>query len=193
MIGGAFLYRERYYVACLLVGLFLGVGFDLAHHYGGVVIRFLLHAVHDYVARFFAGHAGYALQLALLLVVQRLRLGFEPGDVLLLVVQRAFAAFDCLGLFVQRVLALNQTAVGALQLVAAVSDLFIQLGALAQHGFLGGQHHFLALSLGLLGRFVEQFLRGSLRAAYLFLSGVFAVEIAEGNTRSSAYQQCHNY
>ena len=125
MIGGALLYRERYYVACLLVGLFLGVGFDLAHHYGGVVIRLLLHAVHDYVARFFAGHAGYALQLALLLVVQRLRLGFEPGDVLLLVVQRAFAAFDCLGLFVQRVLALNQTAVGALQLVAAVAYLLL--------------------------------------------------------------------
>ena len=77
MVGGALLDGQCDDVAGLLFALVLGLGLDIAHHGGGVVIGFLLHAADDHLLGLILGHAGDAFQLLHLLVAQLLGLVVE--------------------------------------------------------------------------------------------------------------------
>ena len=67
MVGSAFLNGQRDNVAGFLFALFLGVLLDIAHKHGGVVIRVLLDAGDEHLARFVLRHRADALHFGLLL------------------------------------------------------------------------------------------------------------------------------
>ena len=127
VVGGALLDGQRDDVAGLLVGLFLGPGFDLAHHDGGVMVGVLLDAADEDVLGVLHGHVGDAFEFLLLLLMQLLRFLLYALSVLVLGVELFFARFEVVGLLVQLFLALRHAALHAPHFAAPVADFLVQI------------------------------------------------------------------
>ena len=182
MVGSALLNGQRNDVAGLLLALLLGLGLDIANHGGRVVEGFLLHALDDDLLGLVLGHGGNALQLGGLLGQHGLGVLLHLLDFSLLFVQAFLAGLHVVGLLVQGFLALDQAALAALHLVAALAhfalvlSLFPVVFRLGPEDFLLGlQHLFLLVLIGLAHRVVVEMLGILLRAADFLFRDVFAV------------------
>ena len=178
MVGGAFLNRQGDDVTGFLLALLAGARLDLAHHGGSVVVGVLLNAADQHLAGLILRHAGDALHLGHLplLVV----FNFLPHllQFVLLFAQRLLAGFQGVLLFIQRFLTLQDAALAALHLGAALAAFPVQLGFQAQNLLLGLEDGFLFLFIGLALCVFQQVFCVFLGAANLLFAGLLAVQIS---------------
>ena len=196
MVGGALLNGQGDNVAGLLLALLLGAGFNVAHHGGSVVEGVLLHPLDNDLLGLVLGHAGDALQLLHLTAVHGLGFLLELLDFRLLPVQTVLPGFHVVGLLVQGFLPLEQTALGALNLVAALAQLALVLSLFPvvlrlgpEDFFLGFQNLFLLVLVRLAHGVVIQMPGIFLGAADLLLGDVPAIGVTAGAARAAAQQQ----
>ena len=177
MVGGALLNGQGDDVAGLFLALLTGARLDLAHHGGGVVVGVLLDAADQHLAGLVLRHAGDALHFGHLPLLVVFNVLLHLLQLVLPLAQRLLAAFQGVLLFIQRFLALQDAALAALHLGAALAAFAVQLGFQAQDLFLGLQNGFFFLFVGLALRVFQQVSCVFLGAADLFLAGLLAVQI----------------
>ena len=211
VVGGAALDRHGDDVARLLLGLVLGVLLDLANEHAGVVIGFLLDALDDHVLRFILGHLRDALQLDALLFfhltggllgglhrgllarVHILRFLRQAVELSLLALQAGLAGIEVVRLLVERLLALGDAALAALDLIAAVADLAVKLVLEADDLLLGLEDAFLLLFLRAALGVVKEVSGVLLGTADLLFLDVLAVDITGCRAGGAADDEGRNH
>ena len=183
VIGGAFLNGQGHDVPGLFLGLILGLSLDFPNHHGRVVIRVLLHPVHQNGLGLFGGKSGDAFQFGVLLVVQLLSLGLQLLGGGVFFVQRFLACFQVVKFLVQGFFALVDPALLPRNLRAAVTNFLVQFVLQANDLFLGLENGFLPLVLGFMLGVFQQVLNHFVGLPQLFLHDVLAIEI-------TGYQAC---
>ncbi len=154
MVRRAALDRQRNDVPCALVGFFLGMLFDIADHQSDVVLGVLLRTGEHHGLRLVERDARNAFEFFFLFLVQGVDLFLDLVELLRALVQLLLTVLDAFQLLIERFLALEQPALGALQLCSAFSVFLLGIVAKLVNLFLCLQHLFFSDLLGLLLRIV---------------------------------------
>ena len=152
------------------------------------MLGFLLCARKHHRLRLVERDARNALQFLLLLLIQFVDLFLDLVELLGALVQLLFAVLHALQLFIERFLALEQPALGALQFRSALSVFLFGVVAKLVNLFLRFQHLFLSDLLGLLLCVVIQPLDGVFRLFDLRFRHVLAIEVTDHESDRRADQ-----
>ena len=170
-----------------LLALILEPLVDLADLDGSVMLRFGLDRVDEHFACFVARHARDLFELFYLLVLDALELvllllyGFQ------MTAQLFVLAVEGVALLVERFLALNETALELLRLVAALLQLAVCLDALTMDLVLRLEHGLALFGLTGLDRLVDDAGRLGFSIADRFFGNALAIKKTNDNAHSETY------
>ena len=170
-----------------LLALVLEPLVDLADLDGSVMLRFGLDRVDEHFACFVARHARDLFELFYLLVLDALELvllllyGFQ------MTAQLFVLAVEGVALLVERFLALNETALELLRLVAALLQLAVCLDALTMDLVLRLEHGLALFGLTGLDRLVDDAGRLGFSIADRFFGNALAIKKTNDNAHSETY------
>ena len=192
MIGSAALNGHGNDVACTLIRFFLGLCFNIADHQRRFVAGITLHIAQKDFPCLVHRHSGNGFKLLKLAVMQILNGSFEILYLFLLPVQRLFPLFNAVNFLIQCFLALNQSALSALQFVAPVAVFLFVFALDSVNLFLCFQNGLFFYAFCAFLRIINHLLDGVLRLCNLGFRDISTIAVSAKTARSqTSHPNCN--